>query len=96
MNQLIIRERAVSMITEAYHWYEDRQAGLGEAFLKELELFYSKLITNPLAFHRIHKNFRQVALKRFPYVVVYEVFKKEIVVFAVFHTKRNPRLKFKR
>ncbi|TXJ22616.1 MAG: hypothetical protein E6Q24_20760 [Chitinophagaceae bacterium] len=43
----------------------------------------------------MRKNVRQAALKRFPYVIVYEIIKAEVVVFAVFHTRRNSKLKFK-
>jgi plasmid stabilization system protein ParE len=51
--------------------------------------------SHPEYFGKIRKNVRQAALKRFPYVIVYEIIKAEVVVFAVFHTRRNPKLKFK-
>lgn len=96
MYQLSLRARAVEMVSDSYDWYEYQQVGLGEAFIKELSLYYSKLITNPLAFSKIHKNFRQVALKRFPYVIVYEILSEKMIkIVAVFHTRRNPGLKFK-
>lgn len=82
------------MAKDAYEWYEAQKKGLGEEFLQELETFYLKLQSHPEYFHKIKKNFRQIALNRFPYVIVYELIKSEVVVFAVFHTKRNPKLKF--
>ena len=82
------------MAMDAYEWYEAQKKGLGEEFLQELETFYLKLQSHPEYFHKIKKNFRQIALNRFPYVIVYELIKSEVVVFAVFHTKRNPKLKF--
>lgn len=95
MHALIIKSRATSMMQEAYQWYEQQKQGLGEEFLTELDSYYARLQSHPEYFGKIKKNFRQAALKRFPYVIVYEIIKTEVVVFAVFHTKRNPRLKFK-
>lgn len=95
MYSLIIKPRAVVMMQEGYWWYEEQRQGLGEEFLAELDDLYLKLQSHPEYFSKIKKNFRQAALKRFPYVVVYEIIRTEVVVFAVFHTKRNPKLKFR-
>ncbi len=95
MHPMIIKPRAAAMMQEAYWWYEEQKEGLGEDFLTELDSYFSKVKSNPEYFGKIRKDFRQVALKRFPYVIVYEIIKTEIVVFSVFHTKRNPRHKFK-
>ena len=32
-------------------------------------------------------------MKKFPYVIIYEVFDTEVVIYSVFHTSRNPILK---
>ena len=95
MYALIIKPRAILMIKEAYDWYELQRPGLGEEFLDELDSFYQRIEVHPEYFGKIKKNFRQAALKRFPFVLVYEIIKTEVVVFAVFHTSRNPRYKFK-
>ena len=94
MYSLIIKPRAILMTKDAYDWYEEQRPGLGEEFLEELDGLYSKLSSHPGYFGKVKKNFRQAALKRFPFVIVYEIIKSEVVVSAVFHTKRNPRFKF--
>lgn len=43
MYQLIIRPHAIEMAKNAYQWYEERQIGLGDLFLLELENCYDKL-----------------------------------------------------
>ncbi|HWR33150.1 MAG TPA: type II toxin-antitoxin system RelE/ParE family toxin [Chitinophagaceae bacterium] len=95
MYSLIIKPRAILMTKDAYNWYEEQKPDLGEEFLDELDGVYNKLSSHPEYFGKIKKNFRQVALKRFPFVIVYEIIKTEVVVFAVFHTSRNPKFKFK-
>ena len=96
MYQLIIKPRAIEMAMDVYDWYEEQQLGLGELFLTELDACYDKLETWPAVYAKIQKNFRQIILKTFPYVVVFEIIKNEVVVYAVFHTSRNPKKKFKR
>ncbi len=95
MYSLIIKPRAILMTKDAYDWYEEQKPGLGEEFLDELDGIYNKLSSHPEYFGKVKKNFRQAALKRFPFVIVYEIIKKEVVVFAVFHTSRNSKFKFR-
>lgn len=94
MYTLIIKPRAILMTKEAYDWYETQKPGLGEEFLDELDTVYYKLESHPAYFGKVKKNFRQAALKRFPFVIVYEIIRTEVVVFAVFHTRKNPKFKF--
>ena len=96
MHQIVIKPRAIEMIKEAYDWYELQQPGLGDLFLKDIESCYDKLEANPVSYAKIRKNFRQILLKTFPYVLVFEIMKTEVVVYTVFHTSRSPRKKFKK
>ena len=69
---------------------------MGDLFLDELESYYDKLEALPLAYNKIRKNFRQAVLHKFPYVIVFEIIKKEVVIYSIFHTSRNPKKKFKK
>lgn len=95
MHTVILKPRAILMAKQAYEWYEGQSNGLGELFLSELDRCYKKLEAQPAFYRKLKKNYRQMRLKRFPYVVVYEIMKTKVVVFAVFHTSRNPKRKFK-
>ena len=95
MHQLVLKPRAILMAKDAYDWYEAQRRGLGEIFLTELDTCYKKIQTNPAANGKVKKNYRQGRLLRFPYVVVYEIIRTDIVVLSVFHTRRNPGHKFK-
>jgi len=83
------------MINDSYDWYEEQLQGLGEIFLDELDKCFKKLQSNPVSNPKIVKNFRQARLKRFPYVIIFEMIKTDLVIFSVFHTRRNPKNKFK-
>lgn len=95
MFNLVIKQRALVMIEDAYEWYEIQKPGLGEEFLSELNGYYKKLESTPEYYGKIKKEYRQISLKRFPFVIVYEIIENDVVVFAVFHTSRNPKNKFK-
>lgn len=84
MYTLVIKARAVRMTKDAYDWYELQRPGLGEEFLNELDGIYRKIETHPEYFGKAKKNFRQAVLKRFPFVLVYEIIKTDVVVFAVY------------
>ncbi|MEO7213396.1 type II toxin-antitoxin system RelE/ParE family toxin [Mucilaginibacter sp.] len=96
MYQITTKPRAAKMAKEAYDWYEEQQIGLGELFLKELAYCYDRIEAWPTAYAKIKKNYRQVIFSKFPYVVVFEVIKRDVIVYAVFHTSRSVRKKFKK
>ncbi len=91
---LVVKEEAARETIESYLWYETRAEGLGESFLEELDSCYFRILQNPEAFQKQYKSFRHAYLRRFPFVVVFEIEKDEIVVYSVFHTSRNPRAKY--
>jgi hypothetical protein len=96
MYRLLIKARAIAMAKEAWEWYEEQQPGLGESFLQDLGASYRKIEKWPASYAKVKSGFRQVILTTFPYVVVFEIIEKDVIVYAVFHTSRSPRKKFKR
>jgi plasmid stabilization system protein ParE len=83
-------------IDHVYNWYEDQREGLGEEFLAELVVYYKKLELQPTVFGKASKSLRQAVLKKFPYIIVFEVSKAEVIIYAVFHRSRNPKNKLRR
>jgi len=82
------------MANDAYQWYEEQLEGLGESFLFDLEQANKKITTNPTFYSFQDDRYRRILLKKFPYIVIYEILDKEIVVYAIFHTSRNPNKRF--
>lgn len=91
-NRLIIRKRAEIQIEETYNWYENKQANLGTDFLLSIEDSLLKIEKDPEAFQLKYKNIRAIYTKHFPYGVFYFINKNDIIVIAVFHLSRNPKL----
>lgn len=88
-----IKDEAHLEIIEAYHYYEAERMGLGEDFLTHLDIYLTRISTYPEHFPQKRKPYRQAFIKRFPYLIVYEVTENKVIVYAVFNTHRNPHKK---
>jgi plasmid stabilization system protein ParE len=76
-------------------WYEDRRDDLGREFLVEFEHCMSQVVRRPKSFaveeHApTGSELRQIAMRRFPYRVIYRASEGRIVVFAIAHSSRKP------
>lgn len=91
---VIIRSKAYLEIDEAYDYYELQSPGLGDKFKDEVKSSILYLEKYPEHFAEIGHGFRQTLLHRFPFVIVYKIIDNRVLVFAVFHTSRNPNSKF--
>lgn len=78
----------------AYEFYESRRKNLGEHFLNELENCYKSIVLNYTTYKIVHKIYRQAIVKKFPFVVLYSVDEKDIIITAIFNTSKNPKKKF--
>lgn len=77
-------------VADAYNWYEDQLADLGRLFLRQLQQAFDRLELNPDHYSKIDNDLRRLILKRFPYVVIYEIEPERVHVIAVLHTSRDP------
>ncbi len=77
---IIVKPLALENIQKAYSWYDNELMGLGEAFLDEWESLANHISIYAESYPKKYKFFRQKVLKRFPYVVIYEIDDKQLVV----------------
>lgn len=94
--KVIILEQAISEIADSCMYYNKELPGLGFEFEEEvfqlLEVIQDSPLLFPIKFAHIH----EAVVRRFPFVINYEVSGKQIIVSAVFHAKRHPDKKIKR
>jgi toxin ParE1/3/4 len=66
--RLKIRQAAEADVAEAAQWYNQRQPGLGEKFIREVDRAIARVLENPLAFPVILRRHeaRRVLTKRVP------------------------------
>ena len=96
MYKIIILERAVLETKEAFEWYESKSVGLGKRFNAEVKKSIKLIRQQPDRYALKNKSYREVHIKTFPYLVVYQIneISKEISITSLFHTKRNPANKY--
>jgi toxin ParE2 len=87
--------RAEAQARRIARYYNRRQSGLGEVFLNRLELACDAIGRQPQSFSPVQpplpgRDVRWHKVRRFPYIVVYEVLPDGPVVLAVYHQHRRP------
>lgn len=89
---IALRREAQQEFDEAFDWYEGRRPGLGRQFAERIQEVLDRIAANPEMHAVVYKNARNAIVRRFPYSVFYQIEPKEIIVLAIFHGKRNPRI----
>ncbi|MFN7675366.1 type II toxin-antitoxin system RelE/ParE family toxin [Flavobacterium sp.] len=89
--KLKIFPKAKSDLSEISSWYEDIQKGLGKRFLKNVSLEMKVVKSNPISFQIRYDTTRVVLIKKFPYLIHYEIIDNEILIKAVIHTSRDTK-----
>lgn len=95
---LTLLPRAVKEFDESYLWYELQIDGLGEKFADSAKSKLNNISLYPELYGRKKGNFHEASVnKPFRYLIVYRIYKKkkEILVSSIFHTSRNPKMKYK-
>jgi len=80
---------------QAVLWYEDRESGLGLELLGAYDVARLSIEEQAdrlprLETERTNREIRRIFLKRFPYMVVFEVLPHEVVILAVAHFSQKP------
>ncbi|MGN6293134.1 MAG: type II toxin-antitoxin system RelE/ParE family toxin [Chitinophagaceae bacterium] len=84
---------------EGYSWYEEKQKGLGERFLKAVKEKIDEIVEHPEVYgHRGNKIYREAKVDDFPYAIIYKLDKRKrkIYINAAHHMSKHPRKKFRK
>ena len=87
---VVVTPQAERDIADAHDWYEARQTGLGDDFLKKLEDCFQSIRRTPKMHGAVYKTYRRALLRRFPYAVIYEEGDLSVTIHAVAHCSQNP------
>jgi plasmid stabilization system protein ParE len=94
---IIFLPKAEEEFYNAIFFYDAAVPGLGEKFISAVEKKLLQIAAFPKSFKSLKRGFREVKTEGFPYLIIYKIKVKEnmILVVSVFHTRRNPRSKYK-
>lgn len=94
MYRVLILPLAKNDIREAARWYESRQIGLGKRFSLQVREKMNLIEKMPESFNIKYANIRTAVLTTFPFLIHYCIDdnRKLIIISAVYHTSRNPKI----
>lgn len=90
IERVVFTPEAAGDVVESYKWYEEREPGLGEDFLRCVEACVQMIQRHPLIFPVAIDEFRRALIRRFPYEIFYEPTNNHITIYSVFHCSQNP------
>ena len=93
---LVISKRAEREILSSYAYYEQAQSGLGERFIRAIELKLNKIALHPKRYPLKQGQYRETMIAIFPILIIYRYNEKKKLIFvsSIFHTSRNPLKKY--
>lgn len=93
---IVLRQAARAEFDEAGDWYEAQRPGLGKIFGAAVEAVFRRIADRPRMHGIVLGDVRKAVVKGFPYCVFYRERGKTVVVLAVFHSSRDPKIWQKR
>jgi len=87
---LTLRVEAQADFDSASNWYDEQRAGFGAAFAARVQDVLDLIVDRPELYPRIFLDVRRAIVRRFPYLVYYQVEVERIVVLAILHGSRDP------
>ena len=81
---------AASELDDAYSYYENVHNGLGLTFVDEFESSLTRIKRNPEAWQRLSRYTRRCLMNKFPYSIIYQVRRSEILIVAIANNHRRP------
>jgi len=94
--RIILASTAEKDIEEIIEWYGKENNDISRKFIHELEEQLQIIALNPFLFQEVYKNYRKANTGKFPYKIVYRIEDESILVAAIFHNKREPKIWQKR
>ena len=77
---------------EASTWYEEKRTGLGIEFIAEIEHCITLIAEYPTRYAIVYQEIRRIVINKFPYSIYFRVEAEQIIILAVFHSRRNPAI----
>ena len=89
---VVLRPEARAEFDDAFDWGERQRPGLGVDFVAQVQEVLDRISATPELYARMFQDVRRAVVRRFPYSVFYKVEPRQVVVLAVFHSRRDPKI----
>jgi toxin ParE1/3/4 len=88
--RIVLSPEAEADALDAFRFYEARRDGLGERFRDHLGLALARLQLKPEEAPVVYRNLRRKLVRRFPFMVLYQLLPRILYVVATMHAKQDP------
>lgn len=88
--KLVFRPTALEELAEIRNWYEMQARGLGDAFMRSVEVALSHIVRFPLASPLVDQDVRKTVLRKFPYALFHAVEDEVVLMLGCIHQSRSP------
>jgi plasmid stabilization system protein ParE len=94
----ILHEHAQEDYETSLKWYAERSEQAAKNFITAVDDALQLICAHPARWRNTYKNYHELGLKKYPFTIIYsiETNKQLIVVFSIYHHKRNPKKKYKK
>jgi plasmid stabilization system protein ParE len=89
IERVVYTPEAERDVADAYDWYEAREPGLGEDFLRCVEACVFTIQRHPRLYPVAVDEFRRALVRRFPFEVFYEPTGNRVTIYSVFHCSQD-------
>ena len=86
-----VRRAAELDVGEAQLWYEAQRSGLSAEFHSEVSQVIDRLSETPLIYQIVYRDVRRAVVRRFPYLIWYQVLGELVTVLACTPGRQDPR-----
>ena len=87
-----ISEEAEIDFDKSYEYYFEGSIKVADTFFRTINYSLENIRQNPFSFPIVYKIIRKYLVKKFPFVIYYQIEDSTIKVIAIFHTSRNPEI----
>jgi toxin ParE1/3/4 len=91
VNSRLTLEAELDLI-EAIRWYDERDQELGDELLRQVYHCIASLEGNPRLYPIVHRQMRRALVRRFPFQILYEIESEGIIIYAIYHSARDPQV----
>ena len=87
-----VSDDAENDFDKSYEYYLEKSLKIANSFFLSINICLDNVKQNPLSFPIAHKDIRKCTVKKFPFVIYYQIEGSIVKLIAIFHTSRNPEI----
>jgi len=91
----VLSIQAENELEDAFYFYNLISAKVGDEFLNQINSCIQSILLYPKSFPIEFETYRKAVVKKYLFVIIYTIIDALIFISAIFHTRKNPKKKFR-